>query len=379
MIRWKVIWWMFFLFFPFLFTACSLPLQKAEKVKQGGVEELEEVKEIKVGGTSDEVKGFKVTGLMKISWGLGSEEGKVYSQKLREEAGLYSSQIGVERFIPDGKGSVYLVDHPPDVLKVRVQKFAFPYGKLVRSKYLPASTLFKSDSEGRFFYYHPRGVVGELGIVTIEKEEGAVETTLAVPSEILPGDIFLVRGDVYLLDEEYATPPVLTQERTVHYFPLLIGLKEGRKIEANYVGWDGNFYFFGARAVDALNKKPIGGSRFLFGPIKEDKPEKKFVFPWEVSLAGVDKKGFIYVVRERSLGFSLDSDNRNEWSISPRFLYRISPQGKITHYLRLPAWFEPSMFKKFFVWVDKEGNVWLLIEEKEGVEIRKYAPLQSND
>lgn len=362
-----------------LFLLISLFLASCAKeettlMEEEGVENLSDVTEVRVAGSADEIRSFQPAGSMRVEWSEGGEEGTVFPQQLGEENNL-TSRVGIERYVPDGRDNVYLIDHPPVDKGTRVQKFAFPSGKLLFTEYLAASTLFKSDGQGKFLYLHPAGIKGSEGLVVIEKDNGTVEATLTVPRGMAAGEIFLVEDEVYLLDEEYGVPKIMSEKRTASYFPLLLGLKSGKRVEANYLGWDNNFYFFGTREVDALTAKPLEGKRFLFGPIKEGKPDKKIVFPWEVSLVGVDEDGFIYVVRERSLGFSLDSDNRSEWSTVPRFLYRVSPNGEITHSLLLSAWFEPGMLKKFYVWVGRKGDVWQLVEDGAGLEIRRFIRL----
>ena len=330
------------------------------------------VKEIKVYGEASKAKSFRLAGVLKISWGMKGESGKVYPQELGEENN-FLSRVGIERFVPDGKGSVYLIDHPPNKLMIRVQKFSFPKGKLKRVNYLTASTLFQSDGQGKFGYIHPRGFyLSDADSVLIWNEKGTLEETLTIPLQSGFGELFLRDKDIYVLDEEFTVPALMTTEPIANYYPRLFGLKNGLQVEGNYVGWDENFYFFGTREVRALDGWPARGKRFLFGPIKEGKPEKKFIFPWEVSLAGIDRKGNIYVIRERSLNFSLDSDNRNEWSHSLRYLYRVTPEGKITHIVPLKPWLEPGMYKKFYVWVSRQGDVWSLYEDMNGVEVRKY-------
>lgn len=358
------------LFFFLFLTSCS---NKEAEISTSQFDEDFKVKEVKVIGEASKVKSFRLAGVLKINWGMKGEEGKVYPQKLGEENNQLS-RVGIERFVPDGKGNVYLIDHPPNKMMIRVQKFSFPEGKLKRVVYLTASTLFQSDARGRFGFIHPRGFfLPDSDTVLIRNEKWTLEETLTIPLQFASGELFIRDKDVYILDEEFAVPALITTEPLANYYPRLVGLKTGLEAEGNYVGWDENFYFFGTREVRALDGWPARGKRFLFGPIREGRPEKKFIFPWEVSLAGVDQKGNIYVIRERSLSFSLDSDNRFEWSQSPRYLYRVTPEGKITHIVPLKPWLEPQMLKKYYVWVSRQGEVWSLYEDVKGVEIKKYA------
>lgn len=359
-----------FILFSFLFFAsCAKEERDSSTIK---FDSDFEVKEVKVYGEASKAKSFQLAGVLKIGWGMKGEEGKVYPQELGEDNNLLS-RVGVERFVPDGKENVYLIDHPPGKVGARAQKFSFPEGKLKMVKYFQPSTLFQSDGQGRFGFIHPRGFFfSDSDAVLIWGEKGTLEETLTVPQGIASTEIFIRDKDVYLLDVEYGVPALVTTEPIAHYSPRIIGVKTGSEVEGNYVGWDENIYFFGTREVRALDGWPARGKRFLFGPIKEGRPEKKFIFPWEVSLVGIDQKGNIYVIRERSLSFSLDSDNRAEWSQSPRYLYRVSPEGEITHIVPLKPWLEPGMLMKFYVWISRIGEVWALYEDVNGVEIRKY-------
>lgn len=357
------------LFSLLFFISCS-------KERESNISNLNEefkVKEVEVLGDASKIKSFSLSGVLRIKWGLKGEKGKVFPQKLGEENNLMS-QVGVERFVPDGKDSVYLIDHPPDKLLVRVQKFSFANGKLTGIKYLPASTLFQSDGRGKFGFIHPRGFfLSDSDAILLWNEKMTLEETLTVRSGVAPGEIFLRDKDVYVLDEEFTVSSLITTEPIANYYPKIIGIRTGLEVEGNYVGWDEKLYFFGTREVRAIDSWPARGKRFLYGPIKNGRPEKKFIFPWEVSLAGIDQKGNIYVIRERQLDFSLDSNNRVEWNCSPRYLYRVTPEGQITHLVPLKPWFEPSMYKKFYVWVSRDGQIWSLYEDTWGVEIRKYS------
>lgn len=359
------------LFICLLLNSCSFKSQEeAEGIK---VKEIEAVKEIKVEGNSKDSRSYLPAGSMFISSNQKGENGKVFLQTLGEE-NTQNSLVGVEQFVPNLRNEVYIIDHPPAIFGARVQKFSFPSGKLKLVKKLEPSTLFTIHRKGFFVYHHPPGIVSPEGQVIIEDEKGKVLEKMVVPSNINVGAIFSDDNDVWVLQEGYSSSPFPFKGEVpvAYYYPALIGLKTQKKIEANYLGWDGNFYFFGTREVNALTVKPAKGSYFLFGPIREGKPAKKMIFPWEVKLVGVDKKGNVYVLRDRELSFEPDSENNSEFTKAPRFLYRVSPQGKITHFLNLGLWFEPQMYKKIYVWVGPEGEVWSLLESPQGVEIRKF-------
>ncbi len=365
-------------FFRGLLTALNLSERAAHRLRvavdRKAEDELAKVKEIKVEGDAAKIKSFRLAGILKLKWGPKGEKGRIFPLRVGEENNL-ESLVGAERFVPDGLESVYFIDHcPPTPSMARVQKFNFKSEKLERVEILPPSTLFNTDGGGRFGYVFPRGIKSSEDLVEIRDEKGKIIQSLTFPPEYAAGEIFIRSKDVYIYDVEYTVPALMTTEPVANYFPRLISLKTGSAVEANYIGWDEKFYFFGSREVRALDGWPIKGKRFLFGPIKEGKPEKKFIFPWEVDLVGIDKDSNIYVVRERALSFSLDDITRDEWARAPRFLYRLTPEGKITHILPLPAWFEPSMYIKFYVWVSPEGDVWVLSENKNGVEVRKYTP-----
>lgn len=361
------------LLFTLLFPACSNQVEKSKEKLE--IKELEAVKEVRVGGSSAGVKTFFAAGSMFIPANQKGTKGKVFLQTLGEENNQ-ESVVGIERFVPGGKDGVYLVDHPPGVHGARVQKFSFPVGKLLAVKFLPPSTLFTTDGKGGFIYHHPAGVLGGEGLVMVEDGRGKVKERLSVSPDVNVGAVYINSEDVWVLEEGHASPGrVFPAEVPIaYYYPVLVGLKTQRRVEANYLGWDGKFYFFGSREVHAATGKPAMGSYFLFGPVGEgSKPQKKIVFPWEANLVGVDKKGYIYVLREREISSELDSENRAEHLKAPRFVYRVSPEGKVTHVLNLDSFLEPGMYKKIYVWVSPEGEIWSLSESLKGVRISKFA------
>jgi len=354
-------------------SSCSARVEEKPEVLKK--RELEAPKQLTVQGISTRIKNYYLVDSMFVPFSQKGTEGSVFPQVLPEEFGL-ESIIGVERFVPTPNSEVYLVDHPPTVNGARVQKFSFPDGKLLLVRKLKPSTLFTTNLKGEFIYHHPQGVYGSEGLVVVENGKGGIKERIKVPPDINVGEIYSNKQDIWVLQESYLAPPRYQpgEDFWALYYPALVGLKTKERIGANYMGWDGNFYFFGNREIRSVSGKPFKGNIFLFGPIKENVPEKKFVFPWEIKLVGVDKKGYIYVLREREFSFEADSENRSEYLKAPRFVYRVSPEGRITHLLNIESFIEPSMYKKFYVWVGPEGEIWSLSESSKGVEIKKFLP-----
>jgi len=354
-------------------SSCSGKVEEEPEILKK--RELEAPRQLAVKGISTKIGSYYLVDSMFIPASRKGIEGTFFPQVLPEEFGL-ESIIGIERFVPTPNNEVYLVDHPPTVNGARVQKFSFPEGKLLSVRKLKPSTLFTTDEKGELIYHHPQGVYGSAGLVVVENGKGKIKESLEVSPDINVGEVYLNRKDIWVLQESYVAPPRYQpgEDFWALYYPALIGLKSQERVGANYIGWDGNFYFFGNREVRASSGRPFKGNIFLFGPIKGNVPAKKFVFPWEVKLVGVDRKGYIYVLRERELSLEADSENRLEYLKAPRFVYRVSPEGKITHLLNIESFIEPSMYKKFYVWVGPEGEIWSLSESSKGVEIKKFLP-----